>query len=393
MSREKDFQAINESIKQLLLAEYPTSRIKVNAQNKLIMIDGQMYRFSITTNLDYRKINLKKIQMKSKKGKLRSKNSKRILTKIAMMATVAGIGAAVHLTSSSNERVTVSQVTTEYTSAVPEKQTIPYTIVIEQEKPKENNLEENTITLFKKIAFTDTLGYEKKQETIQEFGDFIEEYSKRYGLDFNLTVALLTQERATDINDPSYNNIGQITKAICGEKISAPVFEKNTLISYDKIYVLPGCYDNYPLKDLETMGNFPAFTKEEQQKIQQAIKLKKEGYEIYRLTDVKNEVSLNIKISCAYLSYLINKQQNLVKGLASYNMGYTRINEKVSEEEILRGQVTEADDPNYLNNIFRYLTKEELEKGFTIQYASGEVVHYQIEGMDYEKETEHSIRR
>ena len=74
-------------------------------------------------------------------------------------------------------------------------------------------------------------------------------------------------------------------------------------------------------------------------------------------------------------------------------MGYTRINEKVSEEEILRGQVTEADDPNYLNNISRYITKEELEKGFTIQYASGEVVHYQIEGMDYEKETEHSIRR
>ena len=71
MSREKDFQTINESIKKLFLAEYPTSRIKVNAQNKLIMIDGQMYRFSITTNLDYRKINLKKIQMKSKKGKLR----------------------------------------------------------------------------------------------------------------------------------------------------------------------------------------------------------------------------------------------------------------------------------------------------------------------------------
>ena len=176
MSREKDFQTINESIKKLFLAEYPTSRIKVNAQNKLIMIDGQMYRFSITTNLDYRKINLKKIQMKSKKGKLRSKNSKRILTKIAMMATVAGIGAAVHLTSSLNEKVTVSQVTTEYTSAVPEKQTIPYTIVIEQEKPKENDLEENTITLFKEIVFTDTLGYEKKQETIQEFGVFIEEY-------------------------------------------------------------------------------------------------------------------------------------------------------------------------------------------------------------------------
>ena len=67
MSREKDFQAINESIKQLLLAEYPTSRIKVDAKNKLIMLDGQIYRFSITTNLDYKKINLKKIQMKSKK--------------------------------------------------------------------------------------------------------------------------------------------------------------------------------------------------------------------------------------------------------------------------------------------------------------------------------------
>ena len=63
MSREKDFQAINESIKQLLLAEYPTSRIKVNAQNKLIIIDDQIYRFSITTNLDYRKINLNKVQM------------------------------------------------------------------------------------------------------------------------------------------------------------------------------------------------------------------------------------------------------------------------------------------------------------------------------------------
>ena len=161
----------------------------------------------------------------------------------------------------------------------------------------------------------------------------------------------------------------------------------------DKIYVLPKCYDTYPLEDLETMGNFSKFSNLEQEKIKEAIHLKKEGYEIYRLTDVKNTVSLNIKVSCAYLSYLINKQQNLIKGLASYNMGCSRINETVSEEQILRGQVIEGNDPNYLNNIFRYLTKEDLEKGFTIQYANGEVIHYQIEGMDYEKETEHSIRR
>ena len=392
MSREKDFQAINESIKQLLLAEYPTSRIKVNAQNKLIIIDDQIYRFSITTKLDYRKINLKKVQMKTNKGNLRSKNPKRILTKIAMMATVAGIGVSAHLASSLRE-TNLSQTPTEYTSEVPETRTISPTIVIEQDKPKENDVEENTITLFKEITFTDTLGYEKKEETIQEFGNIIEKYSKRYGLDYNLNIALFTQERSNDRNSSNYNNIGQITELLCGEKITAPVFEEEKIIGMDKIYVLPKCYDTYPLEDLETMGNFSKFSNLEQEKIKEAIHLKKEGYEIYRLTDVKNTVSLNIKVSCAYLSYLINKQQNLIKGLASYNMGCSRINETVSEEQILRGQVIEGNDPNYLNNIFRYLTKEDLEKGFTIQYANGEVIHYQIEGMDYEKETEHSIRR
>lgn len=392
MTKEKDYQNINNFIKQLLLKEYPTSRIKVNSQQKIVMINGNMYRFSITNNLGYSKINLKKIQMKSNRGKVQSKNSQKFLTKLAMMATVVGIGSGALLVSSLNERNAPPSIQIERPTEIP-KETLAHTIVIETDISKENIAEEQTITLFKEINYTNDLGYEKKENTIKEFGSTIEEYSNRYGLDYNLNIALFTQERSNDPTSANYQNVGQITESVSGENIVAPVFNNGKLCGQDKIYILPRCYNQYPLQDLETMANFPSFSEKEQSKIKEAIKRKNEGYEIYRLIDVKTDASLNIKVSCAYLSYLINKQQNLVKGIASYNMGYPRINQNVSEESILKGEIREANDPNYLTNIFQYLSEEEIKQGFTIHYENGETLHYNIESVDYEKETEHSIRR
>ncbi len=222
-------------------------------------------------------------------------------------------------------------------------------------------------------VITNTNREAKRAETDELYGDYILEYSTRYGQPYALVASLLTQERSDNPNDDLRvrQNIGQLTTtAICGEKIVAPVFSNGELQGYDKIYVLPSCYDDYPIEDLDTMGHFPGFSEEEQQKIQEAIRLKEEGYQIYRRCDAFYNTENNIHISVAYLAYVGNMKQDLVKEIMSYHAGYVKVANNLSNDVILNGQL-DAEDPNYVGHVLQYLTLEELKQPLEIYLTDG----------------------
>ena len=226
----------------------------------------------------------------------------------------------------------------------------------------------------------DEAGFAKKDETIRLFGSAIFSYAERYGIDANLMVALFTQERSNDPNDIGYANVGQLTNALCGEKIVVPVYQNGEVVKQDAFFLLPPCYDDYPLEDLETMGHFPSFSEEEQQKIQEAIRLKKEGYQIYRRCDAFYEAENNVKISTAILAYVGNMKHDLVKEVMSYHAGYVKVANDVSNDTILNGQL-DAEDPNYVGHVLQYFRPDELEQ-LEIYFTDGMntwVVSYEIQ--------------
>ena len=249
------------------------------------------------------------------------------------------------------------------------------------------NISSTTTIISAEPVITNTNREAKRAETDELYGDYILEYSTRYGQPYALVAALLTQERSDNPNDELRvrQNIGQLTTtAICGEKIVAPVFSNGELQGYDKIYVLPPCYDDYPLEDLDTMGHFPGFSEEEQQKIQEAIRLKEEGYQIYRRCDAFYNTENNIHISVAYLAYVGNMKQDLVKEVMSYHAGYVKVANDLSNDDILNGNV-DAEDPNYVGHVFQYLRLDEL-KSLTLYLTDGEntrVVSYEIQPSEF----------
>ena len=240
---------------------------------------------------------------------------------------------------------------------------------------KEDKVEvpSTTVSVFAEQVITNSNREAKRAQTDALYGDYILEYSSRYGQPYALVASLLTQERSDNPNDDLKvrQNIGQLTTtAVCGEKIVAPVFVNGTLQGYDKIYVLPPCYDDYPLEDLDTMGHFPRFSEEEQQKIQEAILLKKEGYQIYRRCDAFYNTENNIKISTAILSYVGNKKYDFVKEVMSYHAGYVKVADDLSNEAILSGQLN-AEDPYYVGHVLQYFTEEELSQPLSIYFTDG----------------------
>lgn len=370
-----------EYIKQ----EYPKSKIKLlDEERRIIIIDNKMFRYQLLRSNNHLEVSLKPLCMRSKKGRMLNK---RLFLLCAAVALLAFTNKKDKISINENiEYEETQDVANEIISPIVATQA-PIIIQVDpsQKMVKEEDVSEPEIKAIEaKITFTnevyptDELGFQKKAETKSLFGSSISNYSNRYGIDENLLVSLFTQERSNDKTSPNYNNVGQLTGSICGEKIEVPVYQDGILVKTDKLYVLPSCYDKYPISDLETMTHFPNFTSEEQQKIQEAVKLKNEGYEIFRLKDAKNNVDTNIRISTAYLSYLIQMKKDLIKGIASYNMGYPRIHAGISQEDILNGSILEANDPNYILNIFQYFTDDDWQKGIDV-FIQGNLYHYNLE--------------
>lgn len=247
-----------------------------------------------------------------------------------------------------------------------------------------SNILSTTAIVSAEQVITNTSREAKRAETDELYGDYILKYSSYYGQPYALVASLLTQERSDNPNDDLRvrQNIGQLTTtAVCGEKIVAPVFSDGVFQGYDKIYVLPPCYDNYPLEDLDTMGHFSSFSEEEQRKIQEAIRLKEEGYQIYRRCDAFYEAENNIKISTAILAYIGNKKYDFTKEVMSYHAGYVKVANDIPNEFILSGQL-DANDPYYIGHVLQYFTEEELGQPLPIYFTDGTnswVVNYEIQ--------------
>ncbi len=214
---------------------------------------------------------------------------------------------------------------------------------------------------------------ERRLETDAMYGDIILYYTERYGLPYSLTAALFTQERYYLDNTSSKDkkNIGSLTSINC-EKIIAPVMENGIVTDYDKLYVLPESYDRFKLEDLHSMIYDKRDLKEDLVYIKEADKLQSEGYQIYANSDIYN-VENNIKISCAYLRYLVDKKHDLIKGYMSYNVGLNRIDDTTTYDTILSGQIKTNNngDVYYLNHVAQYILSEEEGSDLTINFTDG----------------------
>ena len=182
--------------------------------------------------------------------------------------------------------------------------------------------------------------------------------------------------------DKDKKNIGSLTSINC-ERIIAPVMENGIVTDYDKIYVLPKSYDRFKLEDLHSMIYDKRDLKEDLVYIKEADKLQREGYQIYANSDIY-DVENNIKISCAYLRYLVDKKHDLIKGYMSYNVGLNRIDDMTTYDTILSGQIKTNNngDVYYLNHIAQYILSDEESTDLTINFTDGTSQTLSIEKED-----------
>ncbi len=380
----------------------------VTSDNKLIIVErkiknGREILRIVTPNMT----KAKKRKIKSQKGKVNSgKKMLYIMTTAALLSLAqAKYGAQ----NNTEEQIKIVSENKEIKINIPTDENAYIEQMISLPK---NNLDytdnktmyepvlNNTINIDISIDLTDTLGYEKRKRTEEKYGDLLEFYAKRRGLDKSFLIDLFTRERYNEIdNIPPEKinnikeifkeenidaeekvkaNIGQLTRAICGEEIIAPIFENNKVIGYDKIYILPPSYDAYAIDSLEEMANSEKFSSEDLKKIKRASFLKNQGdWQIYKRKDAFYNVENNINVATAYLTYLINKKNDFIKGVMSYDAGYGSVPDSISYENILSGKV-DAYDPYYISKILQYSPFNEGVYQCTIQFENESIVTYQF---------------
>ena len=228
------------------------------------------------------------------------------------------------------------------------------------------------------------LDYQKRTETETVFGNSIKKYADRYNLDYTFMVLLFTQERSSDVEAANYQNVAQITSALCGEGISVPVWENHEQIGMDYICILPKCCDGMDISSLKNM-DLSSFSLEDRQKIQMAIELYESGepWQFYHFNEVCQNADLSIRVGSAYLQFLILEDEDLIRGVFGYNWGRTRVKKDTPYDLLFQG-MNGVDDENYLKNICSYLYPREVLNLQT--QVNGVVKEYQIEGVLYEKE-------
>ena len=99
---------------------------------------------------------------------------------------------------------------------------------------------------------------EKREETHEELGSYIDYYATRYGIDPSFMEALITQER----HDTKKANPGQLTNSICdGNGFKAPIIQDNEVVGEDKVYIEGLFIIIIPSKILERWDIFLTFQK------------------------------------------------------------------------------------------------------------------------------------
>lgn len=376
--------------------------VHMDKKNKTILYKGRHFAYGFYDDFhlwEYRNgyvIDLfERERIRNKKIVARKK--KAIVFQIIALLGLVGLGLTAFTLLSRKKDNPVTIETDSQTHEETDDYSYPQVITI---PPNDEEPSENITILDVEIPESPFISYktEKRLVTHQYFGAFIEKYARRYGLDASFLEALISQEREDDIEKP---NPGQLTNSICGGNgFRAPVYEDGVCIGWDKIFILGDFYQNYPLKDLDTLGHFSKFTLEQQEEVQKAIALKQQGYEILKITDLKNGTSEkaienNIRLSAFYLSYLVNRQGDLFLGAASYNAGPSKIN-KNTEYQVLFTGIDSAGDRLYLPHIATYFNASDYMDGFNILLEDGRQIHYNLKEMKeentYEKDA-YPIRR
>lgn len=205
----------------------------------------------------------------------------------------------------------------------------------------------DTLSYSSNYAFETTANHQKKlAATIDFCGDSIKKYSTRFGIPYNIGCAFISQER------PSIDN-GKCPN-IC--RITYEDFVNTTL-------TVPLYNEQGPTGETET---------------------------IYITEDLLNTTDGNIKVGLAYLRTCINMSDSLLTGLYSYNQGPNSlkyaceyygvdindykgdINSEKACELICNYHAETKDrpwgDPDYLNNVFRYLEGAEDREEIDLMY-------------------------
>lgn len=233
--------------------------------------------------------------------------------------------------------------------------------------PSESDIvPENDTTVYASASYCiATSGdYTDLDKAITDCAPFIEPYIERYNLPRELTYCLLCQEDGTlDPGIRANKGIGpmQIQKGeMNGEYFNVPVYENG---------ILTGEYDEFYSVDYE----------EERQQYEE------KGYKVLVTTNLED----NFQIGCAYFHRCIDRYKNIFIALDAYNKGlYAFSNifkfdyvipeqERGYYEETLNDfswvnfiadhyKIKENDpgcvygDPNYIWNVLRYMTYDEL---------------------------------
>lgn len=338
-------------------------------------VNANMYEIEIMK----KKINLSH-KLKTKKGRT-SISLRKLFYLLGMATTIAVSVKGIEQLNVNSEPIAIESFSLdEPTETIPIVITVDETQQIEEKSAEKENVK--TINLVADFEMTDYQGFEKRAETEVLFGEDILKYTNRYGLDPTLAYCHFSFERS---NNPNHSlevrkNIGQLTTAICGEKIVAPVYENGEIVGYDNFFLLPPTsYNSY--QKTKALGL--------------ELKEKDSSLIIKEWDEIYNQ-STNINLSLAYLSYIINsKKEDLVRGVMAYNAGYGSVKDSYSYEDILSGAV-KVDDPYYWKHILQYLYPHEYSTGFTV-YINGEKYHYKVIQKEkkieenYEKENGHHL--
>lgn len=198
----------------------------------------------------------------------------------------------------------------------------------------------------------------KRLETDTLFGQSIDYYASRYGIPSAIGKSIITQERSNQIHE----NIGQLTRNICGEKFLIPIIEKNSNDlelgrEMDKLYVVR----DLPMEEsFENSKDYQQALYTYQSQLKEAIELEQKGYQIFKYEEVIQNPNLCIQIAMANLSHCVYKcKGNVNQAIRAYNGGYG-LSVTATDEEIANG-LLEIGDPFYNAHVFSHLFEEELD--------------------------------
>lgn len=305
---------------------------------------------------------------KSRKGKIISPNAKIILAPLAafiVLIVIPGFRKKDEPTYYSATPNNQMESLLEQATTIPKKiQDREVVISIHSEVPileEKMNLEPSMLIQETFVEVSQKENMSKRLETDTLLGPTIDYYATRYGIPNAIGRSLITQERPID----SFENVAQLTRKVCDEKMCIPIIEKTPEDialgrEIDKIYIVR----DMPLEgNFETPEDYQQALIQYQEQLKTAIELEKEGYQILKYEEVIQNQNSCIQISMAYLIHCVYKcNENVNQGIRGYNGGYT-LSKKATDEVIANGLLDKG-DPFYNAKVFSYLYEEELDTIF-----------------------------